>query len=130
VQIIIKKNQYKINLLKCKVVITETLNNLFILITKLKGNIIIKSSIGQICKKANLQLRKTPLSAELSGKYISKKLIEKNFKQYTILISKSFTKIVKNAVKGLTIKKVACKRIRFLENIPHNGVRLKKLKRK
>jgi ribosomal protein S11 len=130
VQIIVKKNQYKINLLRCKVVITETLNNLFLGITKLKGNIIIKSSIGQICKKSNLQLRKTPLSAELSGKYISKKLIEKGFKQYTILISKSFTKIIKNAIKGLVVKKVNCKRIRFLENIPHNGVRMKKLRRK
>lgn len=125
-----KKRRVRKIFIHNRVVITETLNNMFLVITKLQGNVICKASIGQVCTRLRLQLRKTPLSAELLGKYIGARMLERNLTQYTLIISKAFTRNVKNAIKGLMTYATKCKRIRFLAKVSHNGVRLRNKKRK
>ena len=127
---LVPKKRVRKVLVHGKIVITETLNNLFIAITKVSGDVILKASIGQVCKKLRLELRKTPLSAELLGKYIGERMLERGFIRYVLNISKAITKLVKSAVKGLTKKANKCKRINFLEKISHNGVRLRAARRK
>jgi len=113
-----------------KIIITETLNNLFLAIIHSKsGTVLGKGSIGYICKKFKLQARKTPLSAELLGKYIGERLLAKGLFRYSLVVSR-FTKIVKSAAKGISLRVRACKRIILLKKVSHNGVRLRVNRRK
>ena len=108
------------------ITITETLNNLFITISKINGLVVGKSSSGQM----KLQKKKIPLVAEILGNYIGKKVIEKGFKSYTLIITGVITKLVKSAIRGLKKNYIICKSIKIKHNLTHNGVRLPIAKRK
>lgn len=108
------------------ITITETLNNLFITISKLNGLVISKSSSGHM----KFQKKKIPLVAEILGNYIGKKVIEKGFKTYTLVITGIITKLIKSAVRGLKKNYIICKTIKIKHNLTHNGVRLPIAKRK
>ena len=108
------------------ITITETLNNLFITISKINGLVIGKSSSGHM----KLQKKKIPLVAEILGNYIGKKVIEKGFKSYTLIITGIISKLVKSAIRGLKKNYIICKSIKMKHNLTHNGVRLPIAKRK
>jgi ribosomal protein S11 len=106
--------------------ITETLNNLFMTIYKINGLVIGKSSSGHM----KLQKKKIPLVAEILGNYIGKKILEKGFKSYTLIVTGLISKLVKSAIRGLKKNYIICKSIKMKHNLTHNGVRLPIAKRK
>ena len=89
----------KINKQVCRVSIKETVNNMFVVVSKSNGQTIYKASIGFSCKRLELESWKTPLSCELLGNFILKIIIEKGFKLYVLIISKAFTKLVRSVLK-------------------------------
>jgi len=113
-----------------RIMITETLGNIFVALKKGKGAVVFKASIGQICKKLHLEIRKTALSAELLGKYVGTRMQKGGVLKYALVIAKKITRLVRNAVKGLLGQVGNCKRITVLERVAHNGIRLRAKKRK
>lgn len=125
------KNKKKITLKKRiitenNIFLTETANNLFMTISKFNGLVIVKSSSGQM----KLQKKKIPLVAEILGSYIGKRLIEKGFRLYTLIVTSLVTKLVKSAIRGLKKNYIKCKAVIIRHNLTHNGVRLPIAKRK
>ena len=108
------------------ITVTETLNNLFITISKINGLVIGKSSSGHM----KLQKKKIPLVAEILGNYIGKKVLDKGFRTYTLVVTGIITKLVKSAVRGLKKNYIICKSVKMKHNLTHNGVRLPIAKRK
>jgi hypothetical protein len=113
-----------------RLMITETLGNIFLALKKGKGNVVFKASIGQICKKLHLEIRKTALSAELLGKYVGTRMHKGGFVKYAVVIAKKITRLVRNTLKGVLGQVGNCKRITVLERVAHNGIRLRSKKRK
>lgn len=111
---------------KINITLTETVNNLFMNISKFNGLVLGKASSGQM----GFKKKKIPLVAEILGNYIGKKLIEKGFRKYTLIITGLITKLVKSAIRGLKKNYIICKIIKVRHNLTHNGVRLSIAKRK
>ena len=122
----------KILKIHVRVIITETVNNMFFTIAKINGKVIYKASIGLVCKKLELEQRKTPLAAELLGVYIGEKMVEQGFIKYSLIISHFIRRLrlVRSALKGLMKSIVQCQRICVLERLAHNGIRLAAMRRK
>lgn len=111
-----------------RVILKQTINNMFINISNFKGKVLLKKSGGSLLGHRS---RHTGYTAEALGRYIGKKLVQKHVYSYHLVVLGFVNKYTSRVIKGLRIfESVKCSLIKFVANFSHNGVRLRALKRK
>ena len=105
-----------------------TKNNLFIIIQNSNGKELIYVSCGSVGFSG--PARATDYAAEQAGKQIGFKLKTKNINEVIFILKQKMHRNIRAALKGLYYFKIKIKKIIIVPKIAHNGVRLRKMKRK
>jgi ribosomal protein S11 len=114
----------------CKCYIRMSKKNVFVSISESKSNnIIINKSGGGYCdgKVIKRKMRRSWYLAENVAKDVVRKLVELNYKKIRIIVYGLFNGKVKRflAIMG----ELNVMSIRYMQTVPHNGVRKKKKRR-
>lgn len=122
-----KKKRFKIKKPKGIVFVQSTTNNTIVTLTDLKGNTKHWASAGSCGFKG--ARRKTHYAAQIVAEKVAKDARHSGLRIVKVEIKGIFAK-KKSAVKGLYSSGLKIVRIKDNTNIPHNGCRLPKKKRK
>lgn len=107
----------------------KSLNNLFCIVINIKGEIICYTSCGIAGFKG--PAKDTPYAAEQAGILLGKKLrLKKIFILDIFFLKIKVDRKIRDCLKGLYSQKIKIKKIILLPKVAHNGLRLKKKKRK
>ena len=103
-------------------------NNLFMTLTKINGEVLLQLSGGKIGKKG--PKKDTPNTAELIGRKFGASFVRMGFFRCILHVHGLYCPFVKSALRGFFSNRVRVMRIVQKVPISHNGVRMKKPRRK
>jgi ribosomal protein S11 len=110
-------------------VLKRTNNNLFFSVTKRDGKPLYQTTAGVIGLSGSR--RDSPTSAEISGKKILKQIKLRGYTRCYLRIAGLPDPCLRAAVRGLrSAKDVIFSKLDYVQPIAHNGVRLRKERRK
>lgn len=109
--------------------VKKSLNNFFCVVINIKGEIICSTSCGILGFKG--PAKSTPYAANQSGVLLARKLKKKKIKVIDILLLRiRVDRNIRDFIKGFYSQKVSIKKIVVTPKLAHNGLRLKKKRRK
>lgn len=119
----------KLQKIKYFLIIKKTLNNIFCIVINKKGEIICYTTTGIAGFKG--ASKTTPYAAEQTGKLLGKKLKNLQIMYLDIFfLQYRLDKIIRDCLKGLYTEKIKVLKIKLFSKVAHNGMRLKKRRRK
>jgi len=118
-------------MIKC--VIEGTGNNLFVSILNQEKKLLYKCTIGLLSwggKKLVGTKKKTVFGAELVGNFVGLKLERLGFLIVKVVISGKWRKAEQSCIRGLIKQGIKIMEISYRLKVAHNGIRLKKKRRR
>ena len=108
--------------------ITQTKNNIFILLMDSKGQkVLYERSSGKL--GFNGAGKRTRLAAEMLGKDVGNKARLKHYGRIVLYLRGGISALIRGVIGGLGKSGLDIKEIIFVRAIAHNGVRPKKIRR-
>lgn len=108
--------------------LTQTQNNIFVVLVDEKSQAVkYERSGGKLGYKG--ASKRTRLVAELIGKEVGEKGLEKGYREVKVSIRGGITALTRGVVNGLVRGGLKVKEVEFMRSIAHNGVRPRKARR-
>jgi len=108
--------------------ITQTRNNIFVVVMCEKsGRVIMELSAGKLGYKG--AAKRTRLVSVQLGRRVGSVSKSKNYRKMTIYLRGRISMLVRGVVQGLQIEGISVRRLVYVREIAHNGVRARKSRR-